>query len=238
MWKCVLCSTRNYGKARFDRESAPCRGCSSTWRARAMALSIITSLGYEPMRLGEIHPDWSRVGLGISDDVELSSRLSTKFFYSNTFFDAFPNLDIREIPKIAHTSFEFVSCSDVLEHIDVDINKAIRGISRLLKPDGFAVLSVPITHTSERLEFYPKLKSFNVLGETVKWIDRKGNKFTDESPEFHGGRGQNLAFRQFTDESFKELILDNGFGSITQGWVEPELGVPNDELAGVYVARL
>jgi SAM-dependent methyltransferase len=203
-----------------------------------MALSIITSLGYEPMRLGEIHPDWSRVGLGISDDVELSSRLSTKFFYSNTFFDAFPNLDIREIPKIAHTAFEFVSCSDVLEHIDVDINKAIRGISRLLKPDGFAVLSVPITHTSERLEFYPKLKSFNVIGETVKWIDRKGNKFIDESPEFHGGRGQNLAFRQFTDESFKELILDNGFGSITHGWVEPELGVPNDELTGVYVARL
>lgn len=80
MWNCLLCSTRNYGKAKFDRESALCRGCSSTWRARAMALSIITSLGYEPKRLEDIHPDWSRVGLGISDDVELSSRLSTKFF--------------------------------------------------------------------------------------------------------------------------------------------------------------
>jgi SAM-dependent methyltransferase len=203
-----------------------------------MALSIITSLGYEPMRLEGIHPDWSRVGLGISDDVELSSRLSTKFFYSNTFFDAFPNLDIRKIPKIASTAFEFVSCSDVLEHIDVDIDEAIRGISRLLKPDGFAVLSVPITRTSERVEFYPNLKSFSILGETVKWMDHKGNKFIDDSPEFHGGRGQNLAFRQFTHESFKELILDNGFGSITNGWVEPKLGVPDGELAGVYVARL
>jgi hypothetical protein len=47
-----------------------------------------------------------------------------------------------------------------------------------------------------------------------------------------------LAFRQFTHESFKELILDNGFGSITNGWVEPKLGVPDGELAGVYVARL
>lgn len=238
MWNCLLCSTRNYGKAKFDRESALCRGCSSTWRARAMALSIITSLGYEPKRLEDIHPDWSRVGLGISDDVELSSRLSTKFFYANTFFDTFPNLDIRKIPNIACGAFEFVSCSDVLEHIDVDIKKAIRGISKLLKPDGFAVLSVPITHTSERLEFYPQLKTFNVLGETVKWVDKNGKKFIDKFPEFHGGRGQNLAFRQFTDESFKEIILNNGFTSIINGWMEPTLGVPNGKLAGVYVARL
>jgi SAM-dependent methyltransferase len=203
-----------------------------------MALSIITSLGYEPKRLAEIHPDWSRVGLGISDDVELSSRLSKKFFYSNTFFDAFPNLDIRKIPSIAQAAFEFVSCSDVLEHIDVNVDKAIRGISKLLKPDGFAVLSVPITHTAERMEFYPKLKTFSVSGETVNWVDQSGKKFIDKSPEFHGGRGQNLAFRQFTDESFRKLVLANGFASIAHGWVAPALGVPNDELAGVYVARL
>jgi SAM-dependent methyltransferase len=203
-----------------------------------MALSIITSLGYEPKCLGEIHPDWSRVGIGISDDVELSSRLSSKFFYSNTFFDAFPYLDIRKVPNIAYKAFEFVSCSDVLEHIDVDIKKAIRGVSKLLKPDGFAVLSVPIRNTAEQMEFYPKLKTFSVLGETVKWVDHNGKKYIDKSPEFHGGRGQNLAFRQFTDESFKKLILDNGFASIAHGWVEPALGVPKDELAGVYVARL
>ena len=118
-----------------------------------MALSIITSLGYEPKCLGEIHPDWSRVGIGISDDVELSSRLSSKFFYSNTFFDAFPYLDIRKVPNIAYKAFEFVSISDVLEHIDVDIKKAIRGVSKLLKPDGFAVLSVPIETLQNRWSF-------------------------------------------------------------------------------------
>ena len=88
------------------------------------------------------------------------------------------------------------------------------------------------------MEFYPKLKTFNVIGETVEWVDQNGKKFIDQFPEFHGGRGQNLAFRQFTDESFRKLVLDNGFASITHGWVEPALGVPDDELAGVYVARL
>jgi len=203
-----------------------------------MALSIITSLGYEPKCLGEIHPDWSRVGIGISDDVELSSRLSSKFFYSNTFFDAFPYLDIRKIPNIAYKAFEFVSCSDVLEHIDVDLNKAIRGVSKLLKPGGFAVLSVPIRNTAGQMEFYPKLKTFSVLGETVKWVDQNGKRFIDNSPEFHGGRGQNLAFREFVDESFKEVILKNGFRSISQGWASPKLGVPWNGNAGVYIARI
>jgi SAM-dependent methyltransferase len=203
-----------------------------------MALSIITSLGYQPMCLEKINPDWSRIGLGISDDVDLSSRLSNRFFYSNTFFDAFPNLDIRQIPTIANSKFEFVSCSDVLEHIDVDVSKAIQGISKLLKPDGFAVLSVPITHSSEKLEFYPKLKSFEVLDGIVKWVDQSGNRFIDSVPEFHGGRGQNLAFRQFTQVTFKQLVLKNGFSSIDNGWVDPKLGVPNNDLAGLYVARL
>ena len=82
------------------------------------------------------------------------------------------------------------------------------------------------------------MKSFKVIGETVNWVNQQGTKFVDESPEFHGGRGQNLAFRQFTDESFKKLVLNNGFGSIAQGWMDPTFGVPNDELAGIYVARL
>jgi hypothetical protein len=88
------------------------------------------------------------------------------------------------------------------------------------------------------MEFYPKLKTFSVLGETVKWVDQNGKRFIDNSPEFHGGRGQNLAFREFVDESFKEVILKNGFRSISQGWANPKLGVPWNGNAGVYIARV
>lgn len=238
MWTCILCSAKNFGTPLFDREAAACGSCSATWRARAMALAIISGLGYKPKPLHKINSDWSRIGIGISDDVNVSSRLSTKFFYSNTFFDVFPNLDIRNIPKIAESVFEFVSCSDVLEHIDTGLNMGIRGISRLLKPNGFAVLSVPVCYTSDQLEFYPGLKSFEIVGEVVKWKNRTGEQFTDSNPEFHGGRGQNLAFRQFTDETFRSTVLNNGFKEIEIGPINAGLGVPASGLSGIYIARV
>ena len=238
MWTCVLCSSRNKGAAKFDRESSLCRGCSSTWRARAVTLTIIAGLGYEPSRLNLLNSDWSRIGLGISDDVDVASRLSTKFSYTNTFFDSFPHLDIRDIPLIAKNSFEFVSCSDVLEHVDVNFDKAIRGLSKLLRPGGFVVLSVPINMDAERIEFYPNLRTFKVKNGVVEWQNHKGKSFVDLDPEFHGGRGQNLAFREFADESFKEVVLKNGFRSISQGIASPKLGVPWSSTAGVYIARV
>lgn len=237
-WNCVICSTRNYKRAKFDRESALCRGCESTWRARAVTLTIILGLGYVPSKVDNLKPDWSRIGLGISDDVQVASRLSTKFSYSNTFFDAFPNLDIRDVPSLAQNKFEFVSCSDVLEHIDIDLDKALLGLSSLLRPGGFAVLSVPVNHETATTEYYPGLESFCIEGAAVKWRNHKGQHFVDLRPEFHGGRGQNLAFRQFSNESFQEAVLRNGFKTISYGSSEPKLGVPWDISAGVYIARV
>jgi SAM-dependent methyltransferase len=198
---------------------------------------LINALGYRPKELRRISADWSRVGLGISDDVQVSSRLTSKFLYSNTFFDSFPHLDIRQVPPIAKSSFEFVTCSDVLEHIDVDLEKAINGISKLLRPGGFAVLSVPIAPSLEYSEFYPFLQSFRILGNKVEWIDIAGKVHIDEDPEFHGGRGQNLAFRRFTDQSFREKVLSNGFTSIVGGATNAKLGVPPSTFPCIYVAR-
>jgi SAM-dependent methyltransferase len=236
MWRCVLCSTRNYGRSIYDKEAALCRGCNSTWRARAVTLALITALGHNPMELNKISSDWSRVGLGISDDVYVSSRIQSTFFYSNTFYDSFPYLDIRQVPPIAKSRFEFVTCSDVMEHIDVDLEKAIKGISYLLRPGGFAVLSVPISPTSEHSEFYPAMSSFKIIGDKVEWVDSNGKGYTDETPEFHGGRGQNLAFRRFSDQSFRKAILSNGFKSIVGGTSETTLGVPPSTFPCVYVA--
>ena len=238
VWTCVLCSSRNLGPVKFERESSLCRVCKSTWRARAITLTIIVGLGLRPTVLKKLNSDWSRIGIGISDDVQVASRLSAKFSYSNTFFDGFPNLDIRNIPPIAKNSFEFVSCSDVLEHVDVNLDKAVRGLSKLIKPGGFAVLSVPIDQETEKVEFYPKLETFKVTNGVVRWRNHEGRSFVDLEPEFHGGRGQNLAFRQFADKPFRDVILGNGFRTISNGVDAPELGVPWNAKAGVYIARV
>lgn len=51
-------------------------------------------------------------------------------------------MDIQEIP-FPDSHFDVVLCNHVLEHVDSDI-KAMQEICRVLKPDGFAILQVPI----------------------------------------------------------------------------------------------
>ena len=52
-------------------------------------------------------------------------------------------MDITDI-KYANESFDVIYCSHVLEHVQKD-QKAMRELYRVLKPNGWAVLNVPIT---------------------------------------------------------------------------------------------
>jgi SAM-dependent methyltransferase len=57
-------------------------------------------------------------------------------------------LDVHAIP-FAEAKFDVVFCNHVMEHVDNDL-KAMSEIFRVLKPDGFAILQVPL--------FYPLLE--------------------------------------------------------------------------------
>jgi SAM-dependent methyltransferase len=194
-------------------------------------------LGYEIQPFKSILADWSRIGLGISDDINLSVALHSKFFYSNSYYDAFPYLDIRSVPINAKDSFEFVTCSDVLEHIDTGINEAFQGLRSLIRPGGFVVASVPIDRHEGHSEFYVDLENFEIEPDRVQWVNSKGEQFIDDSPEFHGGRGQNLAFRQFSETSFDKSLISAGFSKLVKINFSTKLGVPELEYPGVVIAR-
>jgi len=237
IWICILCSARNFRRIEVQREAMLCRGCGSTWRARATALAVQQGLGYKIQPFRSIDSDWSRIGIGVSDDVKLSSVLQAKFSYSNCFFDTFPFLDIRNVPMRARRSFEFVTCSDVLEHIDKGITKAFIGLRSLLHLNGFLVASVPVGKLEGHSEFYRDLSQFEIRDDKVHWSNSKGRNFVDSKPEFHGGRGQNLAFRQFSLNSFIDSLLSAGFTEIDEIHFEPKLGVPKLEFSGLVIAR-
>ena len=105
IWVCILCSARNFRGSDIHREAMLCAGCGSTWRARATGLAVQQGLGYEIQPYKSILSDWSRIGLGISDDINLSVVLHSKFFYSNSYYDTFPHLDLRNIPVKAKNIF-------------------------------------------------------------------------------------------------------------------------------------
>jgi len=57
-------------------------------------------------------------------------------------------MDLTEL-KFNNSYFDAVICNHVLEHIKDD-TKAIKEISRVLKPDGWAILQVPVSYTLKK----------------------------------------------------------------------------------------
>lgn len=142
--RCAICGAAQKSKP-ISTEEIGCESCGSTWRAQEICRAVLTSLAYsEQIDIRAINSDMSRVGLGISDDWRLARALSPLFAYTNSFLHQFPVVDICSPPQEAIGKFEFISCSDVLEHTPPPRIAALVGLYQMLKPTGFAVISVPL----------------------------------------------------------------------------------------------
>ena len=205
---------------------------------RSVALAVTVGLGLPLRPLLEHAPDWSRVGLGCSDDIRLAAALSSRFRYVNTYLDEFPDLDISRPAPSTLERFEFVVASDVLEHTLPPVSEAAEGLFAMLKLGGFAVVSVPVgSDDGPCEEYYPGLSRWSVdRSGFINWVDQEGSRHTDEHPEWHGGSGRTLAFRQFTSESLAQLLVDAGFKDVHPAPSNARLAVPAISRSGVVMA--
>ena len=220
--RCSICGRILLTKP-VSSEVVCCRFCGSTWRAQAICRAILCGLGYpEDANIRFIENDMSRVGLGISDDWRLARALSPLFAYTNSFLHQFPVVDVCSPPQEAIGQFEFISCSDVLEHTPPPRNAALLGLFQMLKPSGFAVVSVPLRRGFEFTEFYPGLTRWKIEKDSIYWVDGNGHESIDHDPEFHGGQGLTLAFRQWTEEKLIEDLKAVGFSEIVSRPIPPQ----------------
>jgi len=86
-------------------------------------------------------------------------------------------VDIQSLP-FADSTYDFIFASHVLEHVANDQN-AIREIRRILKPNGIAVLPVPLV--SDRTIEYPEpnpCESFHVRAPGPDYFDRYTGYFS------------------------------------------------------------
>ncbi len=85
-------------------------------------------------------------GIGCSDWA-YTDLLAEKFDYVNTFYDHEPKLDLCNVDwsRWQPHSVDFITCTDVLEHVEPPIERIFENISRLLKPGGVAFITVPTT---------------------------------------------------------------------------------------------
>lgn len=134
-WSCILCGSAHRGPALpAERDGIPCSGCGSAWLHRALGLVILKGLGLPIVPLSSLAPDLSRRGLGISDAFPLAAILGGRFDYTNSWYHRFPKVDLTSVPAELRAEFEFVVCSEVLEHVPPPVQTAMRGIAELLRP--------------------------------------------------------------------------------------------------------
>lgn len=143
---CPVCE-RSYRKfARFHGENDQCPGCGSLMRHRALLLYL-----RDVEQMAESGREVLHVGPGPALRAWLSSLPELRYLSVDLNPDvADLQADIRSLP-FEESSFDFVLCVHVLEHVPDD-RAGIGELYRVLRPGGTALIQVPPTELEKTLE--------------------------------------------------------------------------------------
>lgn len=237
---CPVCEKLSYGsKASGLREGYNCRICGATGRERSVALAVKECAN-------ELKRDLKSeiMVVGVSDGGVTEKFLKSKYGvnYTNYHFHQQPHLDIKNPPLTLEKSAEIVVCSEVLEHVSAPVHMAFEGLFKILKPGGYLVMSVPHTDDSGvHLEHFPEMSSFEVdMSEAVpvlRGTDLKGEYFESRNLVFHGGIGETLEHRVFSESSLISFLYAAGFSKVSWSQNSRIHGVQFEPWSRVWIAR-
>jgi methionine biosynthesis protein MetW len=108
------------------------------------------------------------------------------------------NVDKEKFP-FKDNSFDAIFCGDVLEHV-YDTESVLRGINRILKKEGYVIISVP-----NIASWYNR--GFLFLGFMPTWVESSLRTYTG-NPFIKEGVGH---IHAFTKRSLNDLLEINGF---------------------------
>jgi 2-polyprenyl-3-methyl-5-hydroxy-6-metoxy-1,4-benzoquinol methylase len=180
-----------------------------------MMYAVTARFSPDEIVLARMKPRKDIRGLGCSDwgYVRL---LGEKFDYVNSFYDRRPQLDLSNVDwtRWGPESFDFITCTDVLEHIEPPIERTFENMYRLLKPGGAAILTVPTSLEYATREHFPNLQDWHIekQGDERVLINRCRDSTIERFDNlcFHGGEGMTLEFRLFSRQGLVESLRDAG----------------------------
>ncbi len=218
-FRCNICGTRNrLMPEQMSREGGECARCGSTVRMRSVIRCLSLALFGRSVRLTDLAVDRSIWGAGLSDWDGYATKLTSLFTYANTFHHAEPRLDITDPPVNFFGTVDFLISSDVFEHVAPPVDRAFAGAFNLLKPGGTLVFTVPYYKGGETIEHFPNLNDFDVLefGPNYYLINRRtdGEYEVFDDIVFHGGSGQTLEMRIFSESDVVLRLQRSGFEKI------------------------
>jgi SAM-dependent methyltransferase len=175
-------------------------------------------------------------GVGFSDWEGYARRLDLLFCYENTFLHQEPFLDLcRPLHREHIEQYDFVVCSDVLEHVPRPVDASVSNLRKLLKPGGSLILTVPFVPTGRTVEHFGRLNRYDIVdfrGRRVLLNETKrGRLQLYDHLIFHGGDGATLEMRVFARRPLMRSLRKAGFSEIrVVGQDFPEFGIiwPSD----------
>ena len=216
---CNICGRESRApRPAFDREVPSCTECGSTVRTRAVVQMISRELFGVNLTLPEFPVLNGIRGIGISDSPDYAERLAEKFSYRNTFYHTEPRFDIVELPESEAGQYDFLIASEVFEHVAPPVERAFDNAFRLLKPGGLFFFTVPYTLDEHTLEHFPQLHDYGIaqLSDRHVLVNRTadGRLEVFDALVFHGGGGETLEIRRFTEQGLREQFATAGFRSL------------------------
>jgi len=214
---CNVCGTRNVVPLDlFGREVRNCDECGSTPRWRGMISSLSVALFGESLSIAEFPAGREVKGLGTSDWEGYAKRLAGRLDYINTYFDREPRFDLTApVSDTLRGRYDFVTCSDVLEHVTPPFAGSLAHCRELLKPGGHLILTAPMKLEGTTDEHFPDLFKFEITGEGEDRVlvnrTRDGVVQRFDQLVFHGGEGATLEMRMLSLPDVLAALADVGF---------------------------
>jgi len=193
-----------------------CEQCQSSVRHRSIIHLLTRELFGRSLSLRDVPVLKQIKGLGMTDWLGYGAVLSDRFSYINTFFDREPRFDITA-PSPEHTAqYDFLISSEVFEHVHPPVEVAFENAVRVLKPNGFLILTVPYEAGEvSTVEHFPELDDCRIIefdGEFVLVNRRKdGSIETSQDLIFHNGPGNTLEMRVFAEIDLLRKLTGAGF---------------------------
>jgi SAM-dependent methyltransferase len=211
---CNICGGESeFPLCNLQRETASCGYCNSTPRFRSIIHALSIELFGESLAIRDFPNRRDLRGIGFSEVSDYPKLLAERLDYHNTWFHQEPRLDITKEYENQYGAFDFVICSEVLEHIQPPVQPAFETMAKLLKPGGVLILSVP-HYPGPTVEHFPRLHDFRIIEE--KGVSRLENTTATGVREhfnnlvFHGGPGAALEMRLFGRDDVERHVRDSG----------------------------
>jgi SAM-dependent methyltransferase len=199
-------------------EVATCTRCGSNVRTRGLLWVLSQELFGASLTLPAFPRLKSLRGVGTSDSADYDKRLEAKFGYHNTWFHREPRLDLAHPPEAEFDKYDFLISSEVFEHVAPPAEAAFQNVSKLLRPNGVFLFTVPYSLKESTIEHFPELHEYTIarLGDHHVLVNRtrEGKVQVYEDLVFHGGPGSTLEMRVFCERDLKRMLIDVGFREV------------------------